>query len=157
MSKLIQYSIYWSIQLLCFYIFVKIHVNWGGEYFATHLIKNLHVCMDMILNNHSHILYIQYCVYIYIFVYQKVYFSKKKCESATPFTFCFSSVISRCKQWCRGSSCSSGGEAGLHSVQGGRIQVKWVKGGLQLHTSVESFLLVRWTVDFGLLGKLNRT
>lgn len=33
--------------------------------------------MDMILNNHSHIFYIQYCVYIYIFVFQKVYFSQK--------------------------------------------------------------------------------
>lgn len=50
------------------------------------------------------------------------------------------------------------GEAGgLHSVQRERMQVKWVKGGPQLHTSVESFLSVRSAVDFGLLGELNRT
>lgn len=50
------------------------------------------------------------------------------------------------------------GEAGLHSVCSvKRMQVKWVKGDPQLHISVESFFSVRSTVDFGLLGELNRT
>lgn len=42
----------------------------------------------MILNNHSHILYLQFCVYIYIFVFQKVYFPQKTVRVPSPFTFC---------------------------------------------------------------------